>query len=115
MVLQKLIQLLFSHPSVGPKIIDKLADSWPIRRAAKLTAYFYLRGKHAIEEKAKEQGLNKMDQTDLKNIMKNDVQKFARTFRDEIQKGLEEAKQKELEKQQREQRIRSRDRRAGRR
>ena len=115
MVLQKLISLLFSHPSVGPKIIDKLADSWPIRRAAKLTAYFYLRGKDAIEQKAKEQGLNKIDQTDLKNIMKNDLQKFARTFRDEFQKEMEEAKRKELEQQQREERIRSRDRRAGRR
>ena len=43
-----------SHPQFGPQIINKIADSRPIRWAAKLTASLYLRGKHAVEQKIKD-------------------------------------------------------------
>ena len=104
MVLQKLIQLLFAHPQIGPKLINKLADSWPIRSAARFTAYIYLRGKSAIEDKVKEKGMN--GSVDLKKLMQDDAQKFARTFKEELKKQWEEAKQKEIENQKRQDRRR---------
>ena len=39
-----------AHPRFGPMMIEKLSESWPIRRAARFTAYLYLRGKQAVEE-----------------------------------------------------------------
>ncbi|KAG7160280.1 NCBP2AS2-like [Homarus americanus] len=45
MVLRYLLQRLLN----SPEIIDKLAESYPIRRAAQLTAYAFQRGKEAIE------------------------------------------------------------------
>ena len=39
-----------AHPRYGPLMIQSLSESWPIRRAARFTAYIYLRGKQAIEE-----------------------------------------------------------------
>ena len=50
MVLHKILQLLLAHPRFGPMMIQRLSESWPIRRAARFTAYLYLRGKQAIEE-----------------------------------------------------------------
>jgi hypothetical protein len=50
MVLRKILQLLMAHPRYGPLMIQRLSESWPIRRAARFTAYIYLRGKQAIEE-----------------------------------------------------------------
>ena len=50
MVLRKLLQLLMAHPRFGPIMIQRLSESWPIRRAARFTAYLYLRGKQAVEE-----------------------------------------------------------------
>ena len=43
------MQILLGHPQISGRIIQRLADSWPIRRAAKFTAYIYLRGKNALE------------------------------------------------------------------
>ena len=53
MVFEKILKLLMAHPRFGPQIINKIADSWPIRKAAKLTASVYFRGKRAIEEQRK--------------------------------------------------------------
>jgi hypothetical protein len=50
MVFRKILQLLMAHPRFGPMMIEKLSESWPIRRAARFTAYLYLRGKQAVEE-----------------------------------------------------------------
>ena len=90
MVLQKLLALLMSHPTVGPRLIQKLADSWPIRRAAKFTAYLYLRGKDAIEK----EGLQEVAKKVNAGI-------FTQNFKDEMKKQFEEAKRKEIERQKR--------------
>ena len=74
------MQILLGHPQVSGRIIQRLADSWPIRRAAKFTAYIYLRGKHAIEDEA------------LKDVSKIDAQRLGQTFKDELKKQWEEAK-----------------------
>ena len=83
MVLGKLMQILLGHPQVSGRIIQRLADSWPIRRAAKFTAYIYMRGKHAIEEEVK---------PNLKDVSKIDAQRLGQTFKDELKKQWEEAK-----------------------
>ena len=89
-MLQKLLSLLLSHPTVGPRLIQRLADSWPIRRAAKFTAYLYLRGKDAIEKEG------------LQDVAKRvNTGRFAQTFKDEMKKQFEEAKRKEIERQRR--------------
>ena len=92
MVLNRILQLLFSHPQFGPRLIQSLADSWPIRKAAKFTAYLYLRGKSAIEEQVA---------PNLKDMSRIDASRFSQTLRREIQKQWEDAKRKELERQQR--------------
>lgn len=51
MVLRYLLQRFLNNPEV----IDKLADSYPIRRAAQLTAYAFQRGKEAVETGATKQ------------------------------------------------------------
>ena len=90
MVLQKLIALLLANPRIGGRLVQTLADSWPIRRAAKFTAYLYLRGKDAIEK----EGLQEI-------AKKVDGQRFAHNFKEELKKQFDEAKRREIERQKR--------------
>ena len=83
MVLQKLITLLLNHPQVGPRLVDKLQDTYLIRRAARATAYFYLRGKHALEEAAK---------SDVANSAYKGSSSFKDNFQAELKKGFAEAR-----------------------
>ena len=48
-MLQKLIAMLLNHPQIGPRLVDKLSDTYIIRRAARFTAYLYLRGKQVFQ------------------------------------------------------------------
>ena len=77
------MQLLMGHPQISGRIIQKLADTWPIRRAAKFTAYLYLRGKHNIEQEVKPH---------MKDLSKIDAQRLGQTFKEELKKQWEEAK-----------------------
>ena len=97
-MLQKLLQLLFAHPQFGPRLIQKLADSYPIRRAAKMTAYVYLRGKSAIEDKAK-MNIEEFARTKLDEASKTaSSSRFSQTFKDELKKQWDEAKRIEQQK-----------------
>merc|ERR1712154_261172 len=91
MVFSKILQILLGHPQISGRIIQRLADSWPIRRAAKFTAYIYLRGKHTIEEGVKPH---------MRDVSKIDAQRFGQTFKEELKKQWEEAK-KQAESQSR--------------
>lgn len=71
MVLKYLLYKLINNP----QIIDKLADSYPIRRAAQLTAYAIQRGKAAAQE-ATEAEINKR------------LNKFQDTFKQELKEGF---------------------------
>lgn len=77
MVLRYLISKFLNNP----QIIDKLADSYPIRRAAKFTAYAILKTKIAAEE-----------------ALESDIAKRANKFQDtvskEIKEGLKESNKK---------------------
>jgi len=85
MVLQKLISLILNHPLVGPKLVDRLSDTYFIRRAARFTAYFYLRGKQAVEDGMK----HEVARSTIKS-----TSKFTENFKSEVRKGWEEAKRK---------------------
>ena len=89
MVLQKLIALILNHPQVGPKLVDKLQDTHLIRRAARATAYVYLRGKHALEEAAK---------NDVTSSAYKGTSSFKDKFQAELKKGIGEAKSEFLRK-----------------
>ena len=65
-----------------PKMIQKLADSWPIRSAAKATARTIVRGQKMIEEE-----LNKPKVVNKKSILEKPG--FAKAFQDELKKEIE--------------------------
>ena len=94
MPFQKFIKLLMAHPRFGPQIINKIADSMPIRWAAKLTASMYLRGKHAIEQQLRDpkhytKSSNPYNETTKQNF---DVNRFKETLTKELHKEWEKAK-----------------------
>ena len=80
MVLRQLLQMFANHPH----IIEKLSESYPMRRAAQMTVYLYLKGKRlrddALQDVVKEGGQR--------------FQSFSSTFKEELKKGWEEAEAK---------------------
>jgi len=90
MVLNKLLSLLMAHPRVGPQVVQRLSETWPIRRAARFTAFLYFRGKHAIEE-----GIQK----DIAKSTMIGTNSFKEKFKAELQKGIREA-QEDLKRKQ---------------
>lgn len=81
MVLRYLLHRLINNPQV----IEKLAESYPIRRAAQITAYALQRGKEAIKEAAESEASKR-------------VNKFGQDFTQEVKEGF-----KKIEEQQRSQ------------
>ena len=94
MVFGKILGILMGHPQISGRIIQRLADSWPIRRAAKFTAYMYMRGKHNIEQELKPRIKNLEHEAKpfMKDVSKIDAQRFGQTFKEELKKQWEEAK-----------------------
>jgi len=84
MVLNKLLSLLMAHPRVGPQVVQRLSETWPIRRAARFTAFLYFKGKHAIEE-----GIQK----DIAKSTMIGTNSFKEKFKAELQKGIREAQE----------------------
>jgi hypothetical protein len=80
-MIRRLIQLLFSHPTYGPQMIQRLSETWPIRSAARTTAYLILRGRQAIEESAAKK-------TEQEVVGKSTS--FLKTFELELRKGIRE-------------------------
>ena len=91
MVFEKILKILLSHPQFGPQMINKIADSWPIRKAAKLAASAYLRGKHAIEEQQKDPQVR----AKLSNF---DVGRFKQKFTEELKKEWDRTKSEKRKK-----------------
>lgn len=71
------------------KVIEKLSESYPMRRAAQLTAYVFFRGKALGEDT-----LKKIQESESVHGVKS----FKKTFTDEVKEGLkklnEETKKK---------------------
>ena len=97
MPFQKLFKLLMAHPRFGPQIINKIAESMPIKWAAKLTASIFLRGKHAIEQQL-ENPKRRAKTTNPQNATRGqifDANRFKQTLTKEIQNEWEKVKRGE--------------------
>lgn len=71
---------LFNYFVNNPQLVEKLSESYPIRRAAQLTVYAYHKGKAIGEGKIQDglkQGAKRLDS-------------FAGKFKEELAKGMEE-------------------------
>lgn len=79
MVLRYLLHKLINNPQV----IEKLAESYPIRRAAQITAYALQQGKEAVKEAAESEVTKR-------------VNRFKQDFTQEVKEGF-----KKIEEQQR--------------
>ncbi len=92
MVLPKLLSalasVLFRHPTLGPQLVQRLADSRPIRAAARVTAYAYLRSRQALEERLLKPGAKAIKDSSGGGV---DLERFKHNFAEEIKKGLREA------------------------
>ncbi len=88
MVLARLLQVLFGHPQFGPRLVQRLSETRPIRAAARMVAYAYLRGKGAAEEgmRAIKDGQGGQGGVDL--------ERFKSNLRREVEKGFKEAAEK---------------------
>ncbi|XP_052812491.1 protein NCBP2AS2 homolog [Mya arenaria] len=65
-----------------PRIIQKLADSWPMRRAAKSAVSMYLRGKNHFKDA--------VDQSKMKSGANTSIGRFTSTFSEEVKKGMKD-------------------------
>jgi len=95
-MLKQLIAFLLKRQlgrQLGPQLIQRLSESYPIRRAARFTAYLYFKGKLAIEDTVKKQATNRSIPSSSNN-KSFDFDRFKRTLASEIEKGLKEAKNK---------------------
>jgi len=75
---------IFNYLINNPQAIEKLAESYPIRRAAQLTLYAYKKGKSVGEEF-------------IQDNLQNGSQKlgsFSRRFQQEVEQGWKDAQQK---------------------
>lgn len=78
------------------QLIQKMAESYPIRRAAQLTAYLFHRGKELGEE-----GIEKLRETEVTQRMQDEARQtglraaqFKQTFSKELQEGLKDLREK---------------------
>ena len=90
MVIRKIIQILLSNPQVGGRLIQTLADSWPIRTAAKKVAYIYMRGQAALEQK----GGKILDDASKRDVQET-TKRFANRFSENLKKEYEALQQNE--------------------
>lgn len=74
---------LFNYFVNNPQLIEKLSESYPVRRAAQLTVYAYQKGR-AIGEGALQDGLKR-------GVQK--VESFTETFKQELERGMKEVKE----------------------
>jgi len=88
-MLKKLLGILFSHPQVGPQLVQRLSETWPIRRAARFTAYLYFKGKLAVEDGLKKQVTQQSFGAPDKQF---NFTRFKQKFQEELRKGVQEAR-----------------------
>ena len=68
---------LFNYFVNNPQLVDKLAESYPIRRAAQLTVYAYHKSK-SVTQGPLQDGAQRL-------------KAFSKTFQDEVQHGWQES------------------------
>lgn len=76
------IRYLFNYLANNPQLVEKLSESYPVRRAAQLTVYAYHKGKRIAGEGAVEGGLKQGAER---------LSSFAGKFKEELKRGIQEA------------------------
>lgn len=71
---------LFNYFVNNPQLIEKLSESYPVRRAAQLTVYAYQKGK-AIGEGAIQDGLKQGAAR---------MESFTEKFKEELERGMKD-------------------------
>jgi len=87
MVLRYLIAKLLN----SPQIIDRLADSYPIRRAAQLTVFALNKGKAAAKEAIEAEVTKKA--SNIQNEVTKKASNIQSTFVKELKEGFEKIAQ----------------------
>jgi len=98
------LRMLLRYLANNEQLVQRLAESYPVRRAAQLTAYVFFRGK-AIGE----QQMKRIQESEIPDRLRNEAQHQTRhishrasTFKDkfsyEMRKGLHELNE-ELKRQ----------------
>lgn len=75
--------MLFRYLANNQQLIDKLAESYPMRRAAQFGAYFFFRGQALRQET-----FQKLKDSDAKTHLES----FSKTFADELREGFRKLK-----------------------
>ncbi|KAK7092978.1 protein NCBP2AS2 homolog [Littorina saxatilis] len=90
------LRVLLRYLMNNEQLTQKLAESYPVRRAAQLTAYVFHRGKELGED-----GVEKLRQSDVVNRVQQEAQqsgqrasKFTSTFKRELQEGFKDINDK---------------------
>ncbi|XP_059139481.1 protein NCBP2AS2 homolog [Physella acuta] len=78
------LRALLRHLLNNEQLIQKLADSYPIRRAAQLTAYLFHKGKLISEEK-----LEKFKETDVVNRLQDEMKYSSQKIQDKTNQSLQ--------------------------
>lgn len=77
MVLRWLFRL-FTNTALSEKLVDKLAESWPMRRAAQHVVYFFNKSKSIVDKQ-------NISPEEIKKISSDVVEKL-KNIRDELEK-----------------------------
>ncbi|KAK6970861.1 hypothetical protein BgiMline_026555 [Biomphalaria glabrata] len=80
MPLRALLRYLLNNE----QLIQKIAESYPIRRAAQLTAYFFQKGKEIGGEK-----LEQWKETDAVNRLQDELKHSSRIVQDQANKSIQ--------------------------
>lgn len=75
------LRILMRYFANNEQLVQRLSESYPVRRAAQLVVSMFYRGKLMAEEK----GLHELTPQRFRNFFKN--------FKDDVQKEIEAAKE----------------------
>ncbi|XP_078001044.1 protein NCBP2AS2 homolog [Glandiceps talaboti] len=96
MVLRTILRYIANHP----QLVERLSETWVIRRLAQLTAYSYIKAKE-IGEDGVHKGVDKIRDSEILRSLEDQPQdesdrlsSFTRTFAKEIREGMDELSQK---------------------
>ncbi|XP_076309909.1 protein NCBP2AS2 homolog [Tachypleus tridentatus] len=97
------LRALFRYLVNNEYLIEQLANSYPIRRAAQLTAYIFMKGKYLGEE-----SMEKLKNSDtlyhIEDKLKHTgrkVSSFGTSFSEELKKGLKQMNEEIQRRQKR--------------
>ena len=90
-ILNMVLRWLFKSLVNNAALIEKLSQTYPVRRAAQLTVYWFRRSQAAIEDAGKSTTA-KAAQKEIEGGI-NKVYRFKDTFKSELRSGFKELKE----------------------